>query len=71
MALFLALSSPEEIQIDGITIIFGNHSDLHMLARNACLVLQLAKRKNIPVFIGETKPLKSELNVASGSIQFS
>ena len=66
MALFLALSAPKEIQIDAITIIFGNHSNLNILGRNACLVLQLAKRNDIPVFLGECKPLTSELNTASG-----
>eukprot|EP01080_Neovahlkampfia_damariscottae_P000892 gene892-9803_t len=66
MALFLALSAPQEIQVDAITIIFGNHSDLNLLGKNACLVLQLAKRNDIPVYLGETKPLKSELNTESG-----
>jgi len=66
MALFLALSRPEKIQIEGITIVFGNHHDLELLASNACRVLQLCNKTEIPVVLGRSEPLKRKYNGHTG-----
>ncbi|UJR11800.1 hypothetical protein I4U23_015980 [Adineta vaga] len=58
IALLLALSSPEEIQIDAITIVMGNHNNTNLLASNACLILQMCQMsEKIPVIKGANKPL--------------
>ncbi len=56
MAILLALASPE-VQVEGLTIVFGNSDNVGMLARNACLVLELAQRPEIPVAVGAANPL--------------
>lgn len=56
MAILLALASPE-VQVEGLSIVFGNSGDVRMLARNACAVLELAERTDIPVAVGATNPL--------------
>ena len=57
-ALLLALASPEELTIEGLTIVFGNHNDLDILAENAVLALAIAGRADgsIPVFKGAREP---------------
>lgn len=67
MALFLALASPE-LQIDGLTIVFGNHHDLSILSRNACMILQMAGRLDIPVYLGAETPLVRDFGGFSGVI---
>jgi purine nucleosidase len=57
MALLLALASPEELTVEGITIVMGNHNDIDLLSANACLILQLVGRSDIPIVKGANKPL--------------
>ena len=55
-ALLLALGSPS-IQVVGVSIVMGNHENVEMLARNACLALHLAGHAAVPVAIGATAPI--------------
>ncbi|KAL6069856.1 mediator complex subunit Med15 [Balamuthia mandrillaris] len=66
MALFLALSCPHRIQVKGVTIIFGNHYDLDLLAGNACRVLDMAAAENINVYKGCAVPLDGVYGGHSG-----
>ena len=56
VALFLAMSSPEELQILGITTVAGN-VPLALTQRNARMMCDIAGRRDIPVFQGREKPL--------------
>lgn len=56
LALMLALSLPE-IEVIGITVVCGN-VPVETGAKNALQVLQWMNRTDIPVYIGEAKPLK-------------
>ena len=56
MAIFLALASPE-LTVEGITIVHGNHYDLDLLARNACLALTICGRADVKVIKGEPHSL--------------
>ena len=58
LAIMLALKSPE-IEVIGITIVCGN-SPVEMGAGNAKKVLKKMNRLDVPVYIGESKPLKRE-----------
>lgn len=58
LALLLALQSPE-LDILGITIVCGNVPTAQG-AENALKVLQFMNRLDIPVYLGETKPLVRE-----------
>lgn len=58
LAIMLALNSPE-LEVIGITIVCGN-SPVEMGFGNAKKVLKQMDRLDIPVFIGESKPLKRE-----------
>ena len=58
LAMMLALSM-EELQVEGITIVCGN-SPVEMGAGNAKKVLKQMGRLDIPVFKGESTPLKRE-----------
>jgi purine nucleosidase len=66
MALFLALSSPQRLHIEGITIVFGNNSDLELLATNACRVLHMAGDIEIPIFKGCADPIDMDYHGHSG-----
>lgn len=56
LALFLALASPEEVQLEAITTVSGNvHVDL--TTRNALALLELAGRTDIPVARGCDRPV--------------
>jgi non-specific riboncleoside hydrolase len=55
LALSIALSSDQFI-VEAITIVFGNLSDLLMMARNAAYALQLT-RKKCPIYLGCTTPI--------------
>lgn len=62
LAILLALNS-EELEVVGLTICSGNvPADLG--AKNALKALQIAKRLDIPVYVGERLPLKRELVTA-------
>ena len=63
VAILLALASPEEIALLGITAVAGN-VPLALTARNARMVCELAARTDIPVFAGCDKPLAHTLVTA-------
>jgi purine nucleosidase len=56
MAILLALASPK-VQVEGVTVVFGNGGDVNLLARNALAILELAGRGDIPVAVGAANPL--------------
>lgn len=63
VAILLALASPEEIELLGLTTVAGN-VPLPLTARNARIVCELAGRIDIPVFAGCERPLKRPLVTA-------
>jgi inosine-uridine nucleoside N-ribohydrolase len=65
-ALTLALSS-DMIEVEAFTIVFGNHDDLELLARNAAYALQVCKKK-VPIYIGESLPLNRNTYHSVGRI---
>ncbi len=56
MALLLALASPE-LEVLGVTTIFGNSDDIGLMTANALAILALAGRPDIPVAAGSAHPL--------------
>lgn len=62
LAIILALKS-KEIEVVGITTVSGNIESLQG-AKNALKVLKLLGRLDIPVYLGESKPIKRELVTA-------
>ena len=56
VALFLAMSSPDELDILGITTVAGN-VPLALTQRNARMICDIAGRQDIPVFAGRERPL--------------
>ena len=62
LAIILALKS-KEIEVIGITSVSGNVESLQG-AKNALKVLKLLGRLDIPVYLGESKPVKRELVTA-------
>jgi purine nucleosidase len=63
VAILLALASPEEIEVLGITAVAGN-VPLALTARNARIVCELAGRPDIRVFAGAPQPLVRPLVTA-------
>ena len=63
VAILLALASPDEIEVLGITAVAGN-VPLPLTQRNARIVCELAGRTDIPVFAGCDAPLKRRLVTA-------
>lgn len=63
VAILLALASPEEIEVLGITAVAGN-APLHMTEVNARKVCELAGRPDIKVYAGCDKPLFLDLHTA-------
>ena len=63
VAILLALASPEEIKVLGITCVAGN-VPLELTARNARIVCELAGRPEMPVYAGCDRPLGRELVTA-------
>ena len=63
VAILLALASPDEIELLGLTCVAGN-VPLDLTARNARMVCELAGRTDIPVFAGCDRPLGRELVTA-------
>lgn len=63
VAILLALASPEEIEVLGITAVAGN-VPLALTAKNARIVCELAGRPEIPVYAGCDRPLGRELVTA-------
>ena len=58
LAIMLALKSPE-VEVLGITIVCGN-SPVKMGFENAKKILEHMNRLDVPVYIGENKPLKRD-----------
>ncbi len=56
MALFLAIASPDEFDILGITTVGGN-VPLELTQRNARMMCDIAGREDIPVFAGCADPM--------------
>lgn len=63
VAILLALASPEEIDVLGITAVAGN-VPLPLTERNARIVCELAGKPETPVFAGCDAPLKRALVTA-------
>jgi purine nucleosidase len=63
VAILLALASPEEIDLLGITAVAGN-VPLELTARNARVVCELAGRRDVRVFAGCDRPLAHDLVTA-------
>jgi purine nucleosidase len=63
VAILLALASPEEVEVLGITAVAGN-VPLAMTERNARIVCELAGRRDIRVFAGCDAPLERKLVTA-------
>ncbi|MDP5335354.1 MAG: nucleoside hydrolase, partial [Paracoccaceae bacterium] len=63
VAILLALASPDEIEVLGITAVAGN-VPLALTQRNARMVCELAGRPDIPVFAGCDRPLGRDLVTA-------
>ena len=63
VALFLAMASPEELEILGITAVAGN-VPLELTQRNVRLMCDIAGRPDIPVFAGCDRPMVRELLTA-------
>ncbi|MEO1238325.1 MAG: nucleoside hydrolase, partial [Pseudomonadota bacterium] len=63
VAILLALASPEEIDVLGITAVAGN-VPLDLTAKNALIVCEVAGRSDIKVFAGCDRPLNRVLVTA-------
>jgi purine nucleosidase len=63
VAILLALASPDEIEVLGITAVAGN-VPLALTQRNARIVCELAGRPDVPVFAGCDRPLERPLVTA-------
>lgn len=63
VAILLALASPDEIDLLGITAVAGN-VPLELTARNARVVCELARRRDVKVFAGCDAPLQRPLVTA-------
>lgn len=63
VSLLLAMSSPEDLEILGITTVAGN-VPLSLTERNARLMCDIGGRGDIPVYAGCSKPMVRELITA-------
>ena len=63
VAILLALASPEDVEVLGITAVAGN-VPLHHTARNARIVCEVAGKVDVPVFAGCDTPLQRKLVTA-------
>lgn len=63
VAILLALASPDEIEVLGLTAVAGN-VPLALTARNARMVCELAGRRDVPVHAGCDRPLAQTLVTA-------
>ncbi|MCI0517417.1 MAG: nucleoside hydrolase, partial [Woeseiaceae bacterium] len=61
--LLLALSSPDELEVLGITTVAGN-VPLQLTERNARMMCDIAGRNDVPVFAGCSHPLERPLMTA-------
>lgn len=63
VAILLALGSPKDIEVLGITAVAGN-VPLELTQKNARMICELAGRPDIPVFAGSKNPLAKRLVTA-------
>jgi purine nucleosidase len=63
VAILLALASPEELEVLGITVVAGN-VPLHFTIRNARMVCELAGRRDVAIHAGCDAPLQRALVTA-------
>ena len=63
VAILLALASPEDIEVLGITAVAGN-VPLELTAKNARIVCELAEKPDTKVFAGCDRPLRRDLVTA-------
>jgi len=63
VAILLALASPDELDVLGITAVAGN-VPLALTQKNARIVCELADKTDVPVFAGCDRPLKRRLVTA-------
>lgn len=63
VAILLALASPEELKVLGITAVAGN-VPLTLTAKNARVVCELAGKPDVPVFAGCDNPMVRDLVTA-------
>ncbi|MUO79914.1 nucleoside hydrolase [Agrobacterium vitis] len=56
-AIMLALASPDQLEVLGLTVVAGN-VPLLMTSRNARIVCELSGRSDLPVYEGALKPLE-------------
>ncbi|WP_171121662.1 MULTISPECIES: nucleoside hydrolase [unclassified Ruegeria] len=63
VAILLALASPQEIEVLGITAVAGN-VPLDLTSKNARIVCELAGHTEVPVYAGCDRPLKRALVTA-------
>ncbi len=62
-AILLALASPEDVDVLGITAVAGNVG-LNWTERNARIICELAGKPHVPVYAGCDRPLKRKLVTA-------
>ena len=63
LALAVALASPDELAVLGVTAVAGN-VPLALTQRNARLIVELCGRGDVPVYAGSSRPLVRELVTA-------
>ena len=63
VAILLALASPEDIEVLGITAVAGNVG-LAQNVKNALKVVELSGRTDVPVYAGCSRPMRRELVTA-------
>ena len=59
VALFLAMSAPDDLEVLGVTTVAGN-VPLEKTQRNARMMCDIAGRTDMPVYAGCDKPMKLE-----------
>lgn len=63
VAILLALASPEDVMVLGITAVAGN-VPLDLTQKNARIICELAQKTDVPVFAGAKRPLERPLVTA-------
>ena len=63
VALLLAIASPDELELLGITTVGGN-VPLDLTQRNARMMCDIAGAQHMPVFAGCAEPLQRRLRTA-------
>lgn len=63
VAILLALASPEDVEVLGITAVAGN-VPLELTTKNALIICELAGKVDVPVFAGCDRPLRRDLVTA-------